>query len=107
LFRALKNPYKYTGASAEFYARQKYDNAKISDYNSVSDYLMKFAHLVNKEVTEDESHIGNRIIAMRLIRCKGWMVGVEWLLHAKHEADTYNSLTSALSHPACVPYRPC
>ncbi len=39
LFKALKNSYEHSGASAEFYARQKYDNVKIGDYNSICDFL--------------------------------------------------------------------
>jgi gag-polypeptide of LTR copia-type len=70
LFKALKNAYEYSGASTEFYARQKYDNAKVSDYDSISDYLtdlINLAHRVNKEISSDFGRIEDRTIAMRLI----------------------------------------
>ena len=53
LFKALKGTYEPLGASAEYYAQQNNDNAKISDYNSLGDFitaLMSLVHLVNKEV---------------------------------------------------------
>ena len=33
LYKSLKTQYEQSGTSAEFYARQNYDNAKISEYN--------------------------------------------------------------------------
>ena len=70
LFKALKNQYESSGASAEFYARKNYDDAKLSDYNSVTDFLTgltNLAHLVNREVAGSTSGIEDRTIAMRVI----------------------------------------
>src|SRR5258708_10831143 len=70
LYKALKKTFEYSGATAEFYARQKFDNAKLSDYNTVSDFLtglMGLAHLVNKETTDEHDLIQNCTIAMQTI----------------------------------------
>ena len=53
LFKALKGTYEPLGASAEYYVQQTYDHAKISNYDSLEDFitaLMNLVHLVNKEV---------------------------------------------------------
>ena len=70
LFKALKGSYEPSGASAKYYTRQTYDHAKISDYNSLEDFimaLMNLAHLVNKEVQGTNGRIQERCIAMRII----------------------------------------
>ena len=61
--KALKTQYEQSGTSAEFYARQNYNNAKLSDYDSVLDFLTaltNLAHLVNKELSSTAGHICNR-----------------------------------------------
>ncbi|KAF8336325.1 uncharacterized protein EI90DRAFT_3287441 [Cantharellus anzutake] len=68
LFKALKSAYEYSGASAEFYARQKYDNTKISNHKSIADYptvLVNLAHHVNKEITGNQGRIEDRTIIVR------------------------------------------
>ncbi|KAF8330892.1 uncharacterized protein EI90DRAFT_3016702 [Cantharellus anzutake] len=70
LFKALKSAYGYSGASAEFYARQKYDNTKINNHESTADYrtdLVNLAHHVNREITGNQGRIEDRTIAMHLI----------------------------------------
>jgi gag-polypeptide of LTR copia-type len=70
LFKALKNQYEQSGASAEFYATKTYNDAKLSDYDSVTDFLntlMNLAHQVNKEIVDPSAHISDRAIAMRII----------------------------------------
>src|SRR5258706_12667997 len=39
LFNTLKNQYDQTRASAEFYATKAYNDAKLSNYNSITDFL--------------------------------------------------------------------
>ena len=63
LYKALKTQYEQSGTSAEFYARQNYNNAKLSNYDSVLDFLTaltNLAHLVNKELSSTAGHICNR-----------------------------------------------
>ena len=70
LYKSLKTQYKQSGTSAEFYARQNYNNAKLSEYESVCDFLtglMNLAHLVNKEMRSSAGRIEDRTIAMRTI----------------------------------------
>ena len=60
LYKALKTQYEQSGTSAEFYARQNYNNAKLSDYESVSDFLTaltNLAHLMNKELNSTARRI--------------------------------------------------
>src|SRR5260370_42487984 len=35
LFTALKDQYKHSGVSAMFYMKQNYENAKLSEYNTI------------------------------------------------------------------------
>ena len=70
LFKALKTQFEQSGASAEFYTRKNYDEAKISDYDLVADFLTgltNLAHLINKEVAGSMSTIEDRTIAMHVI----------------------------------------
>ena len=70
LFNALKNQYEQTGASAEFYATKAYNDAKLSDYDSIADFLtalMNLAHQVNKEIVNTSAHINDQAITMRII----------------------------------------
>ena len=70
LFHTLKSTYEFSGVTAEYYTCLNYDNAKISNYDSLSDYimgLMNLAHLVNKEVEGTEGHIQHQHVAMRII----------------------------------------
>ena len=70
IFKSLKEAYKYSGTSAEYYTRQDYHNVKVNDYDSIRDFitgLMKLAHQVNKTTSKATDHIGERQIAMRII----------------------------------------
>src|SRR5258708_2273829 len=70
LFKALKNQYEQSGASAEFYATKTYNNTKLSDYDSITDFLnvlMNLTHQVNKEIVDTTAHINDRAIAMHVI----------------------------------------
>ena len=70
LFQALKSTYEFLGASAEYYACLEYDNAKISDYDSLGDFitgLMNLAHLMNREIQGSVGRISERHIAMKVI----------------------------------------
>src|SRR5258708_29026022 len=70
LFKALKNQYEQTGASAEFYTTKTYNNAKLCNYDSIADFLtvlMNLAHQVNKEIIDTTAHINDRAIAMHVI----------------------------------------
>ncbi len=60
LFNALKNQYEQTGVSAKFYATKTYNDAKLSNYDSITDFLtalMNLAHQVNKEIVDTTAHI--------------------------------------------------
>ena len=60
LFQALKLTYEYTGIAAEYYAHLDYDNAKVSDYDNLHDFitgLVNQAHLVNREVQSSDGQI--------------------------------------------------
>ena len=70
LFQALKSAYEFSGAPAEYYAQQDYDNTKISDYDSLSNFitaLMNLTHLVNKEIQGTDGHIQEWHITMQII----------------------------------------
>src|SRR5258708_4959052 len=70
LFNALKIQYEQTGASAEFYATKTYNDAKLSNYDSITDFLnalMNLAHQVNKEIVNTSAHISDQAITMHII----------------------------------------
>src|SRR5258708_18533257 len=70
LFTVLKSLYKPQGTTAEFYAQHAYENIKLSEHNSFNTFmttLINAAHQFNKEITNINSHIKNRDIAMRII----------------------------------------
>ena len=70
LYKALKTQYEQSGTSAEFYARQNYDNARLSDHESVTDFLTaltNLVHLVNKELSGIAGRIEDQTITMRTI----------------------------------------
>ena len=70
LFNALKNQYEQLGASAKFYATKTYNDAKLSNYDSIADFLnglMNLAHQVNKEIVDTTAHINDQAIAMCII----------------------------------------
>ena len=49
----LRNQFEASGVSAEFYVKQDYENTKLSDYNTISDFitaLTNLAHVFNKEI---------------------------------------------------------
>ena len=70
LYKALKTQYEQLGTSAEFYARQNYENERLSDHESVTNFLTaltNLAHLVNKELSGIAGRIEDQTIAMRTI----------------------------------------
>ncbi len=70
LFKALKNQYEQSGTSVEFYATKTYNNTKLSDYDSITDFLnalMNLAHQVNKEIVDTTAHINDWAITMHVI----------------------------------------
>ena len=70
LYKALKTQYEQSGTSAELYARQNCDNAKLSDHESVTDFLTalpNLVHLVNKELSGVAGCIEDQTIAMHTI----------------------------------------
>ena len=70
LFHALKLTYEFSSVTAKYYAHLNYDNAKVSDYDSLGDYitgLTNLAYLVNKEIEGTDGHIQQWHIAMRII----------------------------------------
>src|SRR6266436_7188292 len=70
LFSVLKSQFKPSGISAEFYAKQNYENAKLSDYDTISNFitaLTNLAHVFNKEIKGTVSHIEECNIAMHVL----------------------------------------
>ena len=70
LFAALKSLYEPQGATAEYYARPKYENVKISDYDNLGDFmteLINAAHQFNKEISDVSSRIKDRDITLCII----------------------------------------
>src|SRR5260221_3637510 len=66
LFNALKNQYEQTGVSAKFYATKTYNDAKLSNYDSITDFLialMNLAHQVNKDIADTTALINDSPIA--------------------------------------------
>ena len=67
LFIALKDQYEYSRVSAVFYAKQNYENAKLSEYNTIGDFIVGFtnlAHVINKETPDGRRCIENWDIVM-------------------------------------------
>src|SRR5260370_6684754 len=55
LFTTLKDQYEHSGVSTVFYAKQNYKNAKLSEYNTIGDFIVRLtnlAHIMNKELGE-------------------------------------------------------
>src|SRR5258708_34549597 len=53
LFTTLKNQFEASRVSAEFYMKQDYENTKLSDYNTIVDFITALTHLAhdfNKEI---------------------------------------------------------
>ncbi|KAF8324667.1 uncharacterized protein EI90DRAFT_3129601 [Cantharellus anzutake] len=70
LWLSLSDSVQVAGASAEYYTRIKHGDAKISDYESIPDYisgLMNLAHEVNKRVPGNRGRIEDQMIAMQPI----------------------------------------
>src|SRR5260370_42025996 len=70
LFTTLKDQYEHSGVSAVFYAKQNYENAKLSKYNTIGDFIVgltNLAHIINKENTDDGRCIENWDIAMQVL----------------------------------------
>ena len=66
----LRHLFEASGASAEFYALEKYHNAKISDYSSIGEFvtaLQILAYDANRESRNPYGRIEPRNIAMRII----------------------------------------
>src|SRR5260370_22316456 len=62
LFITLKDQYEHSGVSAVFYTKQNYKNAKLSEYNTIGDFIVgltNLAHIINKETTGDGRRIEN------------------------------------------------
>src|SRR6266850_1972079 len=70
LFTALKDQYEHSGISALFYAKQSYENAKLSEYNTIGDFIVgltNLAHVINKEVADGGRRIENWDVAMQVL----------------------------------------
>ena len=70
LFSILKSQFKASGISTEFYAKQNYENAKLSDYDTIGDFitaLTNLAHIFNKEIKGAVRRIEERNIAMCIL----------------------------------------
>src|SRR5258708_25035611 len=53
LFTTLRNQFEASGVSTEFYAKQDYEKAKLSDYDTIGDFitaLTNLTHVFNKEI---------------------------------------------------------
>ena len=60
LFSVLKSQFEASRISAEFYAKQNYETAKLSDYDTIGDFIMaltNLAHIFNKEIKGTVGHI--------------------------------------------------
>ncbi len=82
LFMTLRNQFEASGVSAEFYAKQDYENAKLSDYDTIGDFitaLTNLAHVFNKEI-------------------KGTVGCIE--------SATSQCASSTPYHPACAQFKP-
>src|SRR5258708_3621159 len=47
LFSALKSQYEHTGISAEFYAKQDYKSARLSNYDTIGDFITGLTNLTH------------------------------------------------------------
>ena len=75
LFSVLKSQFEASGISTEFYVKQNYENAKLSNYDTIGDFitaLTNLAHVFNKEIKGTIGHIEEHNIAMRVChaRCR-------------------------------------
>src|SRR5260370_7155811 len=58
LFKALKGQYECTGVSAEFYTKQDFKKANLSEYNTIGDFitgLTNFTHIYNTKLKNGAS----------------------------------------------------
>src|SRR5260370_12056370 len=71
LVTALRDQYEHTGVSSEFYVKQDFESAKLSNFNSIRDFIIgltNFTHIYNKEVKGDaRHHIEECDIMMRIL----------------------------------------
>src|SRR5260221_9270925 len=70
LFSVLKSQFKASRISAEFYVKQNYKNAKLSNYDTIGDFitaLTNLAHVFNKEIKGTVGHIEERNITMHIL----------------------------------------
>src|SRR5260221_7587693 len=70
LFLVLKSQFEASGISTEFYAKQNYKDAKLSDYNTIGNFitaLTNLAHVFNKEIKGTVEHIEECNIVMHIL----------------------------------------
>ncbi len=70
LFSVLKSQFELSGISAKFYVKQNYENAKLSNYDTISDFitaLTNLAHVFNKEIKGTIGHIEEHNIVMHVL----------------------------------------
>ncbi len=70
LFSVLKSQFEASSISAEFYTKQSYENAKLSNYNMIGNFitaLTNLAHVFNKEIKGTIGHIEEQNIAMHIL----------------------------------------
>src|SRR5258708_31989392 len=70
LFSVLRSQFEASGVSTEFYAKQNYENAKLSDYDTIGDFitaLTNLTHVFNKEIKGTVGRIKECNIAMRVL----------------------------------------
>src|SRR5258708_1022034 len=70
LFSVLRSQFEASGVSTEFYAKQNYKNTKLSDYDTIGDFitaLTNLAHVFNKEIKGTVGCIKEHNIAMRVL----------------------------------------
>ena len=70
LFSVLKNQFEASGISDKFYAKQNYENAKLSDYNTIGNFitaLMNLAHFFNKKIKGTVGCIEEHNIAIHVL----------------------------------------
>jgi len=70
LFSVLKSQFEASRISTEFYVKQNYENAKLSNYDMISNFitaLTNLAHVFNKEIKGTVGHIEERNITMHIL----------------------------------------
>ncbi len=70
LFSVLRSQFEASGVSAEFYAKQNYENAKLSNYDTIGNFIMaltNLTHVFNKEIKGTVGCIKEHNIAMHVL----------------------------------------